>query len=163
MRQLRIAVIGAIVVIVGLSAPALAGRVSDANDPVRRLDLRAVAVVPLETGDFRVTITFHHRVRLRWFDDDAGAQVRFTHDREVRPYWFFTFTKRFNNRLRAQLCEGGSGCGARIRVRRPNAYAIRARLEPLHGAPQEDWPFRARSFRFGTGGAKIDGTSWGRI
>jgi hypothetical protein len=43
---------------------AVAGGVWDPNEPKTRLDIRWVGVVA-QDGRFRVTITFHHRVRFR--------------------------------------------------------------------------------------------------
>ena len=162
MRRFGITSVVAITALAALIPAARAGSTWDANEPRRRLDLRWVGVVAQQDERFRVTVTFHHRVKLRWFDDHSGVVVEFTHDREIAPYWFFEFTKSPKNRLHARLCEGGSGCGPFVRVRRPDMSTIRAWLRPMFDQPQLGWRFRTRSFVNGLSNTR-DRTRWGTI
>jgi hypothetical protein len=163
LRRLAILVLVALAVSIVKVPEAVAGSVWDPNEPQSRLDIRWVGVVAQQDGRFRVTISFHHRVRFRWFGRDSGVVAAFTHDREIRPYWFFAFMRTRAGRLRAQLCEGGSGCGRSVRVSRPNAVTIRAWLDPLYNQPQVGWWFRAWSFRGGPSGTILDRTSYSTI
>ena len=161
MRRLVVTLVIAIMSFVSLTGAARAGSVWDPDEPGRRLDLRWVGVYPLDDGRMRVTVTFHHAIKLRWFGS-SGVDVAFTHDDDVPPYWFFTF-RRNGDRLRARLCEGGSGCAPGVAVLRPDRRMIRAWLEPLYaGQPADGWRFRGRSFRDGPG-TLLDRTGRGTV
>jgi|SRR5919201_3474312 hypothetical protein len=163
MRRFGLIFVVAMTTWVGSTPAANAGSIWDPNEPLRRLDIRWVGVAAEQDGRFRVTIVFHHPVRLRWFQDDATAEVGFTHDRVIQPYWFFTFRKGLRpGRIRARLCEGGSGCGHWVRARRPDMFAIRAWLQPLYDQPQVGWSFRAKTYR-DSFDVVLDRTRWGTI
>jgi hypothetical protein len=166
MRRLRTwAALVAIASLASFPGPARAGSVWDPNDPIRRLDLRRVGVVELEENRFRVTITFHHRVRLRWFESTGPAlvDVAFSTALGSAPSFFFSIWKSRSNRFRGQFCEGGSACDRVVPVRRPDASTMRARFTPPYGGPDTGLPFRARTWRDQVLGTALDRTAWGTI
>ena len=142
-----------------LPTGAQAASVWDRNEPIRRLDMRWIGAYVESDGQTRVTITFHHPVRLRWFDrlqllELSSMVVLFAGEAGVEPTWYAVFGKR-NNRLRAQLCESGSACNG-ARVTRPDRFTIRARF----GIGLDGQAFRGRSTRGGWSGEILDRTAW---
>jgi hypothetical protein len=134
-------------VVLATPTSALAGSVWDPDDPGYGLDIRWVGVYEQLDGRMRVTMSFHTPVRLRWFNTGDLREWRrvvvgFT-DRSIPPYYFVSFFRNWQGGLSAQLCEGGSGCTAVVRVRRPDPFTIRARvgLFPSWG-PGIGWRFR---------------------
>ena len=144
-----------------LPTGAQAASVWDPNEPIRRLDMRWIGAYVESDGQTRVTITFYHSVRLRWFDrlqelELSSMVMLFASEAGVEPTWYAVFGKR-DNRLRAQLCESGSGCNE-TRVTRPDRFTIRARFGGLDGMA-----FRGRSTRGGWSGEILDRTAWGIV
>jgi hypothetical protein len=147
---------------------ASAGSVWDPDDPPYALDIRWTGVYEQADGKMRVTMSFHAPVRLRWFNrgnDWTRVFVGFT-DRPIPPYYFVAFFRNRAGRLRAQLCEGGSGCTAIASVSRPNRFTIRARIDlfPSWG-PDVGWRFRGITREAQPKPPKrrplvIDGTTW---
>jgi hypothetical protein len=166
MRRIGSRAIGvALALVAVLPSSARASGVWDPNEPIRRLDMRWVGVFDQADGRLRVTITFHERVRLRWFDVLRFAEltsmvVPFRPAAGQQADWFAVFGKR-HGRVRAQMCAGGSGCGE-ARVKRPDPFTIRARFSAL-GRPPTGWVFRGRSTRGGWDGAILDRTPRGTI
>jgi hypothetical protein len=143
--------------------PAHAGSVWDPNDAAHRLDLRWVGVYQQADGLIRVTISFHDRVRMRWFEGRRNATLvvgLYFAKRAYAEAWDVTFYRNAHHRLVANLCELASSCVSVARVRHPDDRTIRVRLNPGYG-PFTDSPFRARSQR--PGGAFIDRTGWGIV
>lgn len=147
---------------------ASAGSVWDPDDPAYPLDIRWTGVYVQVDGKLRVTMSFHAPVRLRWFNrrnDWTRVFVGFT-DRPIPPYFRFAFFRNRAGKLRAQLCEGGSGCTAIVSVSRPNRFTIRAKVGPLPSyAPGVGWRFRAITREAKPEPPKrqplvIDGTTW---
>jgi hypothetical protein len=148
--------------------PAHAGSVWDANEPIHRLDIRWVGATMQADGRLRVTVTFYDQVRVRWFRQTEswwpsrpGLVVGSTIDRSVRPYMFIMFFRNQRGRLKAIICEGGSGCGPVTRVKRPNAITVRARFDLAPYFPHAGWFFRAWSANYS--GEILDRTGWGVI
>jgi len=158
----------ALALVVLAPLPARAGSVWDPNEPIHRLDIRWVGATMQADGRLRVTVTFYDRVRIRWFrhTDSFWPQrpsmvVGATTDRAIDPYMFAMFFRDQHGRLKAILCEGGSGCGPVTAVTRPNAITIRARFELLPWFPTDGWHFRAWSANYR--GEILDRTGWGII
>ena len=151
--------------LVAAPTPARAGSVWDPNDPIRRLDLRWIGSYMQADGRLRVTITFHERVRLRWFERFryghlSSMIVPFTQDRGVRPFWWAVFGRRGDG-LVAWMCEGGSSCFPG-RVTRPSPTSIRGWFPSESFMPGAGWFFRGRTARRGSG-ELLDRTRWGMV
>jgi hypothetical protein len=135
----------------------------DPNEPTRRLDMRWLGAYRETDGQLRVTISFYHPVRLRWFDrleelELSSMVVLLAGEAGGQPTWFAVFGKR-ENRLWMQLCESGSGCIEEARVTRPDRFTIRARF----GTVPDGVAFRGRSTRGGWDGEILDRTAWGIV
>jgi hypothetical protein len=156
------AAILALAFVILLPSGAQAASVWDSNEPTYPLDMRWIGAYVESDGQLRVTISFYHPVRFRWFDRLQELQlssmvVLFADEAGGRPIWFAVLGRR-DNRLRAQLCESGSVC-EEARVTRPDRFTIRVRFEiGLDGAA-----FRGRSTRGGWNGAILDRTAWGSV
>ena len=149
-------------------SPAWAAGVWDPNEPGHRLDIRRVGAYEQADGRLRVTVSFHDRLRLRWFSSPTWPElptlhVGFTHDREIRPYLFAIFFRDRSGRLTAAMCESGSGCG-QGRVSRPNAFTVRAWFGAVDHWPRAGWSFLGRStLGMGQDAVLLDRTRWGRV
>lgn len=146
-----------------LPTGAQAASVWDPNEPTRRLDMRWIGAYVESDGQLRVTISFYHPVRLRWFDrlrdlELSSMVVLFADEAGGQPIWFAVFGKR-DSRLRAQLCESGSVCVEEARVTRPDRFTIRVRF----GRGLDGSAFRGRSTRGGWNGEILDLTAWGIV
>jgi hypothetical protein len=103
--------------------PAFAGSVWDPNEEGHVLDIRWVGAYVQADGRLRVTISFFDPVRVRWFNrarDWPRATVF------IDGAYYLVFSRTSTGHLSAKLCEGGSGCTARVGVTRPTAKTIRA-------------------------------------
>jgi hypothetical protein len=152
-----------------VAAPATAGSAWDPNDAGYRLDIRWVGVYQESDGQLRITVVFYDPVRLKWFRTGSGSPfesrsaVAFTDDRDIPPYLFVAFFVNNRHRLRAALCEGGSGCNGVVKVHRPNRWTIRARVTPFGGfGPAVGWSFRGMSWLKGFA-HPTDRTRWGVV
>lgn len=157
------AAIAALAFVTLLPSGAQAASVWDPNEPTYPLDIRWIGAYRESDGQLRVTISFYHPVRFRWFDRLQDLQltsmvVLFAGEAGGQPIWFAVFGKR-DNRLRMQLCESGSGCHEEARVTRPNRFTIRARF----GMVPDGAAFRGRSTRGGWKGEILDLTAWGTV
>jgi hypothetical protein len=148
------------------ATPARAAGVWDPDDPIYRLDIRWVGVYEQTDGRIRLTISFHHRVRLRWFEriqmgTFSTLAVSFSADRNQEAYTFALFGRE-NDRLVAVMCEDQTGCGRGL-VRRPDRRTIRVWFDPGALTPHSSWVFRARSWRHSGGVDPLDRTAWGTV
>jgi hypothetical protein len=109
---------------------AFAGSVWDPNEEGHVLDIRWVGVYVQADGRLRVTISFHDPVRVRWFNR-AGDWPRATVLLDGAYYLVFSRTR--SGHLSAKLCEGGSGCTARVAATRPTTKSIRAVVDLFPG------------------------------
>jgi hypothetical protein len=167
MLQIRTLAVVIAVMSVALNAvPARAASVWDPNDPARRLDIRWVAYQQAD-GRMRLTVSFYGRFHKGWLNTTRGAPsssnlyVGFTHDRTIPEYWFALFSRTPRGRLVAWLCESGSSCVDRSRVRRVDRDTIRVRLRNDFGhGPAPGWYFRASSYTHDLK-TPIDRTQWG--
>jgi hypothetical protein len=168
-RVLTVAVTFAAVILAPTTAHA--GGVWDPNEPGHRLDIRWVGVYRQADGLMRVTMTFYDPVRIRWFNPrthPSRVTVGFTDDpKKASSFWFVNFFRNRANRLSAQLCEGGSGCGNVAGVARPNAFTIRFWTPPFDCCAA-GWSFQgitreARAARPGHYPPIIDRTKWGIV
>jgi hypothetical protein len=124
-----------------------------------------VGVYQQADGLLRVTVSFHDRVRIRWFDPyqygvTARFEVEFTDAPEPHPPLFLVYFRapHHRHRLWARFCESGSSCGDITRLVRPNAKTIRIWMHPLYGLPAAGMYFRGVSSRSST--RIIDRTHW---
>jgi hypothetical protein len=167
MRRLGSAIVIASLALVLLPAtPARAASVWDPDDPIYRLDIRWVGAYEQADGRIRLTISFHHRVRLRWFEPlqmgtFSTLVVSFSADRNQEAFTFALFGRE-NGRLVAAMCEDQEGCGRGL-LRRPNRRTIRAWFDPGALTPHAGWAFRARSWRHSGGVDPLDRTAWGMV
>jgi hypothetical protein len=171
MRSRLRAISLALALVIVTPTVALAGSVWDPNDPGYGLDIRWVGVYVQADGRMRVTMSFHTPVRLRWFNlenDWKRVYVGFT-DRPIPPYYWVGFFRKRSGGLFAQLCEGGSGCTGIVRVRRPDRFTIRARVDlfPSWG-PNVGWSFRGITTKARPEPPRhrplvIDRTVWGTV
>jgi hypothetical protein len=114
----------AVVLVLGslLLAPAPAahaGSVWDPNDAAHRLDIRWVGVYQQHDGLMRVTISFHDRVRLRWFEGRRHPTLivgLYYAKQRTAEAWDVTFYRNAHDRLVAKLCELASSCVSLARV-----------------------------------------------
>lgn len=128
---------------------AQAGSVWDPNEPGHRMDIRWVGAYQQADGRMRVTVAFHDRVRMRWFNVrgpwNATVTVGFTHDRQIGAYFVVLFVRNRHGGLSAWLCESGSNCSGPVHVGRPDRKTIRARIMNFDYGPAPGWFFRGQT------------------
>ena len=159
-------VVATLVLVALLPNPAHAAGVWDPNDPIRRLDIRWVGAFEQADGQIRVTITFYHPLRLRWFEPihmgTLSTLVVSFSQTAPQDGFIFAVYGRERDRLIAVMCEDQTGCGRGL-LRRPNPRTIRVWFDPGSLTPHAGWFFRARSWRHSGGVDPLDRTAWGTV
>jgi hypothetical protein len=168
MRRIAPAIVATSLMFVILTGvPVRGAGVWDPNEPITRLDIRWVGAYEQVDGRIRLTITFYHPLRLRWFDPIqmgtlSTLVVTFSQVRDERVAFTFAVFGRHRDRVIAVMCEDQTGC-RRGSLRRPNPRTLRVWFEPGALTPHAGWFFRARSWRDSGGVDLLDRTAWRRV